>query len=1817
MAGGKYQELFALWVRGFPVEWRGLYVGVTPRRISLPTYPFASERYWAPESVRYAGLVTETSEPTSSETGLLLCRSVWRDSAVVAGGSVVSSRRVVLLGVDGDLAAAGEVLSTGESDPGAACCDLYEQLFVLIKDILTEKPEEPVLLQVVVPGSGSGALYAGVSGMLRSAAQESRQLLGQVIVLEGHEDVETLRARLSENASAPGGPEVRYSEGRRQVRILEEEVPSAGVLELPWKEGGVYLLTGGAGELGLLFAEEITRRTDVVTLVLTGRSALSGEREGRLSALREGGAQVIYERVDVTDRDQVEHLVQRVVADHGRLDGVLHTAGVLRDSYIVKKELSAFREVLAVKVLGTVNLDVATRDLGLDLFVLFSSGAAVFGNLGQADYAAANAFMDAYAVWRGRGALSVNWPLWADGGMGMDDATRDMMLTTTGMVPMPAANGFDALYRAIQSNEPQIAVMNGRMKQLRGALLEPKSDTPGTNEHSPASILDTVLQAIANLFEMELQEIDPEQDLGEIGFDSISYIRLANCLNQDHGFDMRPSDFWELRSVADIAAHLQKGSARPPGLETSESEAAAQSSARRPLSEGQQGLWLLQQAEPNTSAYNVPIAFRTEDDFDQSAFRAACAALWNHCDSLRTMIGSEDGVPYQTTAAAGEPPFYAEDLSRLPEVEVAAYVAEVAKTPFHLSGPLMRVHSFTRANEPTIVLIDIHHIIFDGVSYALFLRWLWEAYQAISRGEAPSLPRPSADYSDFVAWEQGMMVGPEGNRHLDYWRDHLGGDLPQAVVPFDHRRPVEPRLGGRTFRVALDPDQVGIVRHGAGALGVRVSVIFLAVFKILLSKYSNQEDTIVGMPTMGRQQQRFEALIGYFVNVIALRSRIPPEHSLRALTRDLMGTLLRGLDHAVYPFPAVVRGLNAKRLEGQIPIYRAVFAYQNAAEVVDALGWDMLDEIRQEGEADFGLEVIESDEGYVLLLTYSGDLFKVETIDRMARQYLGLLADGLENPDRGVAELSLLSAKERKELLKAWTPVHGSEPEREPVTEAFAKQVAATPDAPALLSADDPELSMSYRELSDRADTLAARLKKTGVRPGDRVGLYLRRSLDMVVGLLGILKAGAVFVPLDPDHPRNRVAFILSDCDIRVLLVDKMTLERLPKDARGKIACINLDGMRKPRGRKTRRPIAEIKAGEAAYVMYTSGSTGRPKGVRICHRALAEHCRVIADCFELSPQDRVLQFASLGVDTSLEQILPGLLVGACIVVRGDRVWTVNEFKRVVATAGITVADLPPTYLREILRTGTGKDFELQEHLRLVVVGGEAASPDTVRRYRESPLGHTRLINAYGPTEATVTCLVYDLTAEKWSPEMSASVPIGWPLRNTRVCILDRHGQPVPEGVAGELFVGDPRLADGYINRSELTHAQFVPDPFAAEHEGANGPVMYATGDMVRYMPGRQGLIEFIGRVDHQIKVRGHRVELGEIEVLLSALAGVAQAAVVALEDNDGDYRLVGFVVLADGAPNHRSLLSQLRATLPEPMVPDKLVRLNAMPLTVGGKVDRTALSLMTSDGTETPQEPTVSDAPDHPVVEQLARIWCDVLNVSKVRATDNFFDLGGHSILAVRLLSRVYAAFGRELPVASVLQHPTLRAQAALLSVPVEQEADLPSLLVELKRGPEGTTPFFCFHAVGGSVLPYRHLATEFGDDLTLIGLQSAGLCGGMVPNSVKYIAALQVAALRTRQPEGPYRLGGWSFGGVLAYEAAQQLTQAGEQVEVLALIDSYTPSAAFLAERRLNAGEVADSDTRLVLDFARDVLGGAITTICPNSSGMRVRNRSVCCSLA
>jgi amino acid adenylation domain-containing protein len=722
---------------------------------------------------------------------------------------------------------------------------------------------------------------------------------------------------------------------------------------------------------------------------------------------------------------------------------------------------------------------------------------------------------------------------------------------------------------------------------------------------------------------------------------------------------------------------------------------------------------------------------------------------------------------------------------------------------------------------------------------------------------------------------------------------------------------------------------------------------------------------------------------------------------------------------------------------------------------------------------------------------------------------------------------------------------------------------------------------LTYGELNRRANQLAHHLRTLGVGPEVLVAICVERSLEMVIGLLGILKAGGAFVPLDPAYPKERLAFMLKDAQVPVLLTQERLVAGLPEQDT-KVICLD-SGWEIIARESGENPGSSTLPENLAYVIYTSGSTGQPKGVLVSHGAIAGHCRNAQRYYELDSRDVVLQFASLSFDVSLEEILPTLIVGARLVIMGTNVWPPAEFHRRISEFGLTVLNLPTAYWQELAREWAGVP-ELVPNIqpRLFIVGGDTMLPEVLKLWQRTPVNSIRLLNAYGPTETTITATAFEIAPRPGENTTYQRVPIGRPLANRAIYILDQHGNPVPIGVHGHLHIGGAGLARGYLNRPELTAEKFIPDPFRA----APGARMYQTGDLARYRP--DGNIEFLGRTDHQVKLRGFRIELGEIEAALGQHPAVREAVVLAREDAPGEKRLVAYVVAHDSRRSRReealtetsevrgqrptedqSLLTSaptgltagelrrfLQEKLPEYMVPAVFVLLEALPLMPNGKIDRRALP---APDRSRPELEKAFVAPRDDLELQLAHIWEEVLGVRPVGVRDNFFELGGHSLLAVRLFALIEKRLGKKLPLTAVFQGATVEHLAGVLR---QQATSGPqSSLVALQPG-GSKRPLFLVHPAGGHVFPYIHLAQLLGPDQPCYGLQARGLEDGQDPHTrIEDMAAWYIQALQTVQPTGPYLLGGWSMGGVVAFEMAQQLHAQGQRVSLLALLDGRIPT--------------------------------------------------------
>jgi amino acid adenylation domain-containing protein len=1043
-----------------------------------------------------------------------------------------------------------------------------------------------------------------------------------------------------------------------------------------------------------------------------------------------------------------------------------------------------------------------------------------------------------------------------------------------------------------------------------------------------------------------------------------------------------------------------------------------------------------------------------------------------------------------------------------------------------------------------LLLRVVHNIVLDGWSSGIFDSELCIAYNAFLTGHEPELPELPIQYADYAAWQREWLRGEVLEEQLAYWKSRLS-DVSTLELPTDRPRPTVASDRGAHLTFELPAPLTGALKALGQREGATLFMTLLAAFQVLLHRYSGQEDIAVGAPIAGRTHRETEGLIGFFVNTLVLRTDASGDPAFRELLARVRENALAAYAHQDLPFEKLVEELAPARDLSRNPLFQVMFALQNAPGATLAL--EGLEVSRQplEGHTakfDLYLAVREAPSGLRMSWEFSTDLFDASTIERMARHFGRLLEAIVADPEQRIGELPLLDAAERRQLLVEWNNTEADYPRDRCIHELFEAQSARTPDAVAVVF---EERQLTYAELNARASELAQHLMILGVGPEVLVGICLERSLESIVGMLGILKAGGAYVPLDPGYPREHLAFMLHDTQAPVLLTREGLLGQLPQ-YEGRILCLDRDwpqiSAHNQDGdlhiRMAARPEPEV---NGAYVIYTSGSTGLPKGVVGLHQGIVNRLSWMWKDIPFDPGEVFCQKTSLTFVDSVCEIFGPLLQGFPLVVVSDAcVKDPRRLVEILSTRHVTRIVVVPSLLRALLETYDDLGDRLPR-LTLWVTSGEALSPELLRPFRKQ-LPHSRLLNLYGSSEVAADVTCYDTAATR----SHSSVPIGRPIANTRVYILDRHGEPVPVGVPGELYVAGAGLARGYLNRPELTAEKFLPDPFSA----VPGARLYRTGDRARYRP--DGNIEYLGRIDDQVKIRGFRVELGEVEAALAEHPAVCQAVVLARDDALGDKRLVAYVVLdTDRSLDQSTVRTELRSRLPDYMIPSHFITLPALPLTPHGKCDRMALTKMEgvvlAVGTE-------YVAPRNELEYQLTAIWQKVLDQERVGIHDNFFDLGGHSLLAARLAVEIEKLLHRKLPIAILFQSPTVESLARWLTE--ENWAPQWSSLVPLQ--PLGSRPpFFLMHGWGGDMYGSLGLARLLPRDQPTYGLQAVGLDGKSARHTnVEDMAAHYVQEIRAFQPAGPYYLGGYSIGGVIAFEVAQQLHRLGERVALLALLD-------------------------------------------------------------
>ncbi len=1163
--------------------------------------------------------------------------------------------------------------------------------------------------------------------------------------------------------------------------------------------------------------------------------------------------------------------------------------------------------------------------------------------------------------------------------------------------------------------------------------------------------------------------------------------------------------------------------------------------AEVPLSPAQQRLWFLAQYDSDSLAYTIVKVYELNGALDAAALERSLSEIVRRHSALRTVFAlNAERRPVQVVQPPAPLALAVDDLAGEPlaarEMQAHQRVNELVRTPFALTqGPLFRARLLRLDAQRHWLVVLFHHIICDGWSTNIFYYELQTLYQAFSRGEASPLPELDIQYADYAVWLHQEQTQRSLRAKLDCWLETLKGPLPVLELPGDYPRPALQTDHGANLRDVLPADLVGTLQKFSSRHKLTPFMIMLAAFQILVYRYTGQEDLIVGTPEANRPESQLEPLIGLFVNTLAIRTSLAGNPSGLELLERVRRVSLQAMANKDVPFEMVVEKLNPERDTSHTPVFQVFFTLQNApgrAAGQGEVAFSVVNVDPKTAKFDLSLEVYVSGEQVFYNIEYNTDLFKAETVRRMLAHYRMLLRGLLDTPELPVGELPLLTEEERQRTLIAWNDTRRDYPLEKTFPALFMEQAQRTPEA---LAASDEEGSITYAELDRRSNRLAHYLMELGIRPEALVAVSLPRSVDMLVSLLGIMKAGGAYVPLDPGFPIERLKYMLADSEAPLLLTHTNLAARF-EGVSCRVICLN-EAAEELSRRSAAPPALRAGPDHLAYVMYTSGSTGRPKGVQVLMRGLTNFLLAMLERPGLSGRDVLLSVTSLSFDISgLELFLPLICGAQVVIVTNATAGDGARLRRALEQTGATVMQATPAAWRQLAAAGWkgGKDFK-------ALCGGEPL-PHDLRVDLLPRVGS--LWNMYGPTETTIWS-----TARRIS-SMDEPVTVGRPVANTQVYLLDARGQPAPVGITGELYIGGEGVARGYLKRPELTAEKFVPDPFQP------GRRLFRTGDLGRCLP--DGRIEILGRQDDQIKLHGVRIELGEISNTLAAHPAVQSAVVVGRKEQEDNPYLAAYVVKEPHAQAQEDELRYyLSERLPTAMVPSRYVFLERLPLTPNGKVDKKSLPVpvgVSGGGGHT--------QPHNAIEAKLIQIWKDLLRVKQVGVQDNFFLLGGHSLLAVQMFNQIQEVFGVLLPLTSLFHQPNIAHLASLI---YEHLGSIPwPSLVEIQ--PSGARPpFFCVHGMPGDVLWYGRLIPYMNPDQPLWGLESLGLDGIKAPlETIEEMAAHYIREMKSIQPEGPFYICGYSFGGSVAYEVARQLRSQGDTVGLLAIIDHASPKSDY-----------------------------------------------------
>ncbi|WP_427161995.1 amino acid adenylation domain-containing protein [Aliinostoc sp. HNIBRCY26] len=1174
-----------------------------------------------------------------------------------------------------------------------------------------------------------------------------------------------------------------------------------------------------------------------------------------------------------------------------------------------------------------------------------------------------------------------------------------------------------------------------------------------------------------------------------------------------------------------------------------------------PLSFAQQRLWFLHQFEPESSSNNMPVVVRFTGNLDINLLEKSLQAVVHRHEVLRTTFPPVDGKPTQVIASDVSLTLPIIDLQQLPseqrEDEAYRLATAEAHRPFDLAnGPILRVMLMRLHPQEHLLVWNMHAIACDGASSDVFYQDFTTIYKAWAEGkESPLTPLP-VQYADFASWQHQWLQGEVLQSQVGYWQQKLEGNLPIIQLPYDRPRPanVQTYRGDRAA-LLLSKELNQALTDLSQKLGVTLFMTLLSVFELLLYRYSGQEDLLVSFASSGRGQLETERLIGFFSNTLVLRSNLAGNPTFRTFLDQVRRDCLEAYAHQDLPFEKLIEELRPEqRNRNSSPLFQVKFSlnppWSNGRGMASVQLPDLtitsLFGYIYHGKTKYDLILVlrEQDNGLGMVFDYNADMFEASTVQRMLRHFQSLLEGIVANPDCPILELPLLTKAEQHQLLVDWNHTKTSDIKDIAIHQLFEAQAEHTPDHIALITQHG---QLTYQQLNQRANQLANYLQTLGVSTGVSVGLCVEPSLEMIVGLLGICKAGGTYVPITPTSLDT--AFICQDAQISLLLTTSSLIKKLP-ECGTKTICLDTDWPAIA-VHNQQNPVTPVTPDHLAGIIYSPTATDRPHGIGISHRNLVNHSLAISQTWELSKGDRVL--VSSAIDESLFSCW---VSGASAVVQPPSAPnSITQFCSFISQQQITVLNLSTYFWHQLVNHLATSPAVLPDSLRLVMVGGEKVSSTAYQTWVERVGTKIRWLNAYGSKETTFTATVYN-------PQTAnhAEILIGQPIANTQIYILDQLLQPLPIGSPGEIYISGVGVVPGYYQQSDLTAQKFIPHPFSDDPKAR----LYKTGDLGRYLA--DGNIEYLGRTDRQVKIRSVGINLTQIESLISEHSSVAQAVVITNEQIPGEQHLVAYVVSHQEAqPLTSDLHSFLSQKLADEFIPSDFVFLKSLPLTANGQINYHAL----------PEPDFVKQhleanfvAPRNETELLLTTIWEKLLGIQGFGIDDNFFDLGGNSILAVRLFTEIEQNFGVNFPLSTLLQRPTIAELAAMIRQ--DESTQEWEHLVIIKPGSSSKPPFFCVNAIWGNILFYRGLASYLSSAQPFYGLQSKGLDGKQTPlSSIPDMAASYIQEMQRVQPQGPYYLGGFSWGGTLALEIAQQLQAQGQEVRLLAIFDTGAPAIA------------------------------------------------------